>query len=333
MSNIDYVQAVPRIRSIENKMLDRAKVERLVDSSSAEEAFKILQETTYGALMSNVKRPEDYEVILSEELKRLYSFMYEIAPDKRLIDIMSLRYDYHNIKVILKGEALNKDFSELLIPVGTIRVSDLKTYIINKDYRDLSPIMREGIETSRKTFEDEKDPQKIDIILDRFMYKDMHFRAEALNESYLIKFVEMNIDLINIRTLVRVKKQNKPRKFLEEVLLENGKLDRENLVEMLNGTIENITNKLQNSDYIDVIKSGLEEYTQSKNLNVFEKLSDNFIMSFIRDAKYVSFGVEPLLAYIFAKENEIKVVRIIMVGKLNNINADVIRERLRDIYV
>lgn len=333
MSNIDYVQAVPRIRSIENKMLDRAKVERLVDSSSAEEAFKILQETTYGALMGNVKRPEDYEVILSEELKRLYSFMYEIAPDKRLINIMSLRYDYHNIKVILKGEALNKDFSELLIPVGTIKVSDLKTYIINKDYRDLSPIMREGIETSRKTFEDEKDPQKIDIILDRFMYKDMHFRAEALNESYLIKFIEMNIDLINIRTLVRVKKQNKPRRFLEEVLLENGKLDRENLVEMLNGTVENITNKLQNSDYIDVIKSGLEEYAQSKSLNVFEKLSDNFIMSFIRDAKYVSFGIEPLLAYIFAKENEIKVVRIIMVGKLNNINADVIRERLRDIYV
>ena len=36
---------------------------------------------------------------------------------------------------------------------------------------------------------------------------------------------------------------------------------------------------------------------------------------------------------IYAKETEIKIIRIIMVGKLNNIPAEVVRERLRDIYV
>ena len=35
----------------------------------------------------------------------------------------------------------------------------------------------------------------------------------------------------------------------------------------------------------------------------------------------------------FAKENEIKLIRIIMVGKINGIEAGVIRERLRDNYV
>ncbi|MDU7110698.1 MAG: V-type ATP synthase subunit C, partial [Clostridium perfringens] len=33
------------------------------------------------------------------------------------------------------------------------------------------------------------------------------------------------------------------------------------------------------------------------------------------------------------KENEIKQIRTIMVGKLNNITKEVIRERLRDGYV
>ena len=56
-------------------------------------------------------------------------------------------------------------------------------------------------------------------------------------------------------------------------------------------------------------------------------------MDMMREAKFIPFGVEPLLAYIYAKETEIKVVRIIMVGKLNNISGEVIRERLRDIYV
>jgi V/A-type H+-transporting ATPase subunit C len=56
-------------------------------------------------------------------------------------------------------------------------------------------------------------------------------------------------------------------------------------------------------------------------------------MDFIKKAKQVSFGVEPLIGYIIAKETEIKIIRIIMVGKLNNIAPNIIRERLRDAYV
>lgn len=333
MSNIEYVQAVPRIRAVENKLLDRAKIQRLLDSTSAHEAFKVLQETDYGSLMAEVKRPEDYEIVLSRELVRLYSFMYEITPDKKLIDIMSIRYDYHNIKVLLKSKILDKDFKEILIPVGTINVNNLTKWILNEDYKEIPETMKEAIEKSIEAFEEEKDPQKIDIVLDNYMYKDMVIRAKQINDDYLLRFLKINIDLINLKTLLRVKNQDKSRKFLKEVLLDNGEIKKEEFIEMFNLNVENIVNKLQYTDYVDVIKIGTEEYTQSKNLKVLEKLSDNFIMNFIKDAKYVSFGPEPLIAYIFAKENEIKIVRIIMVGKLNNIDADVIRERLRDIYV
>ncbi|WMJ79211.1 V-type ATP synthase subunit C [Clostridium sp. MB40-C1] len=333
MSNMEYVRAVPRIRSIENRLLDRAKIERMIEGNSAEETFKILQETEYGTLMNNIKRPEDYEIVLSEELKKLYSFMYEVSPDKTLIDIMSVRYDYHNIKVLLKEKALNKELSYLLIPVGTIPVDEMKEYVLTEENKNLTPLMGDAIKETEAAFEETKDPQQIDIILDKYMYKDMFSRAEKLQESYLLEFLNKNVDLINLKTLLRVKKQNKSRKFLEDVLIEGGKLEREILIDMLNGSNENIVSRLQYSDYNEIIKAGMDEYLQSGKLNVLEKLSDNFIMDFIKDSKYVSFGIEPLLAYIFAKENEIKIVRIIMVGKLNNIAGDVIRERLRDIYV
>ncbi|MCY6484662.1 V-type ATP synthase subunit C [Clostridium aestuarii] len=333
MSNINYVQAVPRIRALENRLLDKAKLERMIEGNSSEETFKVLEETEYGLLMANVKRTEEYEIVLSEALKKLYSFMYEVSPDKNLIDIMSLRYDYHNIKVLLKGIALNKDLSELLIPVGTIPVDEMKMYISTEDYRELPNIMKESIEEAQEIFEDNRDPQQIDIILDRHMYKDMFARARVLNEPYMLNFLNMNVDLINLKTLLRVKKQNKSRKFLESVLIEGGKLEKETLINMLNESDDNIVSKLQYTDYNEIMKLGMENYLQNGNFNVLEKLSDNFIMNFIKDSKYVSFGIEPLLAYIFAKENEIKIIRIIMVGKLNDINADVIRERLRDIYV
>jgi len=60
---------------------------------------------------------------------------------------------------------------------------------------------------------------------------------------------------------------------------------------------------------------------------------DNYIIELNKQSKYVHFGPEPIFSYIVAKETEIKVLRIIMVSKLNNIPPDRIRERLRDLYV
>ena len=102
---------------------------------------------------------------------------------------------------------------------------------------------------------------------------------------------------------------------------------------MLNDSVENITSKLAFTDYAEFIRVGIEYYTKTDSVSMLEKLIDNYIMNMMRDAKIIPFGVEPVIAYIYAKETEIKIIRIIMVGKLNNIAAEVIRERLRDIYV
>ena len=52
----------------------------------------------------------------------------------------------------------------------------------------------------------------------------------------------------------------------------------------------------------------------------------------MKESKYISFGIEPLIGYLAAKESEIMTVRIIMAGKLAGIPAELIKERLRDTY-
>ena len=96
---------------------------------------------------------------------------------------------------------------------------------------------------------------------------------------------------------------------------------------------ENIISKLSTSIYSDLIKEGVESYIATNSANLLEKLSDNYIMDLMKSGKLVTFGPERILSYIYAKETEIKIIRIRMVGKLNNITEEVIRERLRDIYV
>jgi V/A-type H+-transporting ATPase subunit C len=55
-------------------------------------------------------------------------------------------------------------------------------------------------------------------------------------------------------------------------------------------------------------------------------------MGKMKDAKLEVFGPMPILAYIYAKENEVKNLRLILVGKENNLPIKEIRERMRIIY-
>ncbi len=333
MNSMEFTQVIPRLRVLETRLLDKAKIDRMIDGDSANEALKVLQESEYANVMTGVKRAEDYEVVLSKELKRVYELMYDASPSKSLIDLMSIKYDYHNIKVILKGIFLNKDLSDILIPVGKINLSLLKNSIDNNSLGDLPSAMRNGIEKAKDVFEGTKDPQQIDIILDNAMFEEMKEIAKALDDRFVDKYVSALIDLTNLKTLLRVKKQNKTRDFLQEVIIDGGAIDEDTLVALLNDAPENISNKLAFTNYNEVIKIGIEDYTKAGSSSLLEKLIDNYIMDMMKEAKFIPFGVEPILAYIYAKETEIKVIRIIMVGKLNNISGEVIRERLRDIYV
>lgn len=333
MDVMEFVQVIPRIRVLETRLLDKAKIDRMIDSSSAQDALKVLQETEYASVMANVKRAEDYEEILSSELKRIYHEAYNMSPLKSLVDIMSIKYDYHNIKVMLKEMFLKKDFSHMLIPVGRFEIVKLKVSIDTNSLTDFNPIMRRGIEVAIEDFNAKNDPQRIDIILDKAMFKELLEIAKDLEDSFTLKYVQALVDLNNVKSLLRVKKQNKDREFFLSVLLDGGIIDKDTLVALLNDNVQNISSKLAHTNYSDVLKQGIEDYVTKGSASLLEKLIDNYIMNMMKDAKMIAFGGEPLLAYIYAKETEIKVIRIIMVGMLNNITGEVIRERLRDIYV
>lgn len=333
MDSMLFTQVIPRLRVLETKLLDKSKIDRMIDSSSKEEALKVLQESEYSTLMSNIKRAEDYEVILSAELKRVYKMLYEMTPVNSIVDIMSIRYDYHNIKVLIKGKLLEKDFSNMIIPIGTVDINKLIYALDNEYYRDLNPIMRKAIEEALEDFNTSKDPQKIDIILDKYLFIHQLSLNKQIEDKFLDRYLRYLIDLTNIKTLLRVKKQDNTRDFLNGLIIEGGYVDRDKLNSLYNDSVENIPGKLAFTDYSEILKLGIEDYVKTGSINLFEKLSEDFIMNYMKKAKYITFGLEPLIAYIYAKENEIKLIRIIMVGKLNNIQSEVIRERLRENYV
>ena len=205
MDRMDFIQAVSRTRVLEKKLLSRARMDRMIDAKDIEEVFKALNETQYSQAVSETKRGEDYENILSSELKRVYQTMREVTVDQSIVDLMALKYDYHNLKVMFKEHQLNKDLSELYSSIQVVDFKKIKEYFLDGNHKNMEVEYREAIEEVQKDYEVTKDPQRIDLIFDRYYYKHLYKMAQESGIELFIEYVKDMIDFINIRSSIRLK--------------------------------------------------------------------------------------------------------------------------------
>lgn len=332
MNRMDYGRSVVTVRVLEKKLLTKNKLDRMIDAETPEEVLKLLGDTEYSQNMSDIQNAQDYEVILKRETERVFNLVRELSNDTEIVDILSLKYDYHNLKVLLKGKLSGNDFSYLLMDAGTQKADKLKLRFDTKHYSEFPDEFSKAINEVEKDFDEKKDPQRIDIIVDKYYYINLLRIARKVNVPLITNYVEGLVDFQNIITLFRVKKQHRDMKFLETVVHEGGTIPKNKIVASLNDTPEVITQNFRREKLGAFLVDGVEAFNESKRLSEFEKISDNYLMELNKESKYVVFGPEPLFTYLVAKEREINALRMIMVSKINNISSDKIKGRLRETY-
>ncbi len=332
MNRMDFVQAVVRIRVLEKKLLTGDFLEKLIEASGPEELRKSLKTTTYAEYLQDDESLFRYEEMLSGELQKTYAGMEEISPDPDIVNMAALKYDCHNLKVLCKGAILKEDLSRLYIPVGSFYrqkiISNEKKHFLETDGELL-----DLIDNMQKEFSRTQDPQRIDIILDRMYLKELHQMVVSKGMPLFLEFVKAMIDFLNIRTLIRVKRQGKDQAFLHDVLFENGNIDRERIAACFYDSEATIMQRFRNEKIGHALIRGLESERNNGGPAEFEKAMDRYLMNLLRQSKYIHFGPEPLISYLLAKEAEIKNLRLIIISKLYNVPPVRIKKRMRDVYV
>lgn len=328
-----YLYSVARTRVLETKLLDKNKIEQMIEAKDAQDVFRVLSDTAYADGLAQIKDVNEYEGLLLNELISTYDYIKEVAPDPTLSTIFLLKYDVHNLKVLFKSNILKQDNDHLLMDVGNISVSKLKEMFKEEDFRDLQPELQLGVKAVYESLETAPNPQEIDLILDRALYQAIFYKVHVIKNEFLGTYFQAQVDLINIKTFIRIKSMGYGRDYLTKVILRDGLISLAFYEQIFDDAISALPEKLQFTKYGSVVTEGIELYSQSNNLTGFEKLADNYSLALAHVGKYVAFGLEPLVAYLLARETEIKIVRIIMVGKINYLSNEMIRERVRDVYV
>lgn len=316
-----YAYSFGRVKALEAALIDKAQFKRMAEAPSAAEAVKILSETAY-ADIEGADIPT-MEKVLQEELRRVYDLAQHISPRKEITDVLQMKYDFHNAKVLLKAEVASRE-PAYLVPLGIVEIEYLKK-AFKERIKDLPQPLARAVEKARSKYQETGDTQIIDFVMDLEYVQTLLEYSEEF--PFLREFFQMKIDLENIRNFVRCQRFGVD---FAKVYLEGGTIDLKTFETSRGESLETLSHAVQTRNYSQVVEEGLKQYEETQRLTLYEKLTEDFLIEYVKRAKMVTLGIEPLLGYILAKEREVKQIRLILLGKLKGVD---IEKRMSDPYV
>lgn len=327
-----YLFAVGRIRVLEKRLMPRQAMVRLLESRSEEEMGRVLGDYGYSEVMDDERTIHDFEDMLSLHLKRNYELIGELSANSPVVHLYRRRYDFHNIKTLLKAEMLGEDPEPALSSLGEIPVSLMKDVLSGKA-KEISPELDQVVADVRAYLDNEGDSQVIDLLVDKAYISYISGVKGEIGLPFFNKLVAMQIDLGNLKTLIRIRRMGSPRRLLSNALLPGGDVDNRLVwLRLYDRSNDEILSALRLTSYASIANAGGGEWLHKGQISKLEHLSDNFTLNYLDKSRAVTAGLEPLISYLLKKEKEIKILRIILVGKINAIPLELIRERLTVFY-
>ena len=317
-----YTYAVARVKVREMNLLTSADIRQLVSAKSYDDAIRLLSDKGFdgGGSFSS------YDGLLSREQKKLWDFISELTDDLSVFDVFRTEKDFHNVKAAIKAHFSGSAPENIYLSGGTVDVEKIINAVKNRDFSVLPRVLSVPSEDAVSILNKTGDGQKCDIVLDKAMINAKISAAEKTGNEFLVGYAKLFADISALKVAVRCCEIGKNREFAEFALPECS-FDKAELVEVVTSGREALFEFLNKTQFSDAAQYTGDSYS------AFERWCDNRIMNYIKDQKSNYFTIAPVAAYILARENEIRVVRIILSAKINGFPESAVAERLRDMYV
>jgi V/A-type H+-transporting ATPase subunit C len=211
-------------------------------------------------------------------------------------------------------------FSEEMVQV---RDSDALDEYLEKEEKDLYRLLEEVLlEGDILTiFHEESHPEKAMLIAERTGY------------SFIKDYIKHKIDLGNIKIFCRVKYSNLSRKKFESLVLSGGFMDEKILHQNFDLSFAEIGERIRATPYHELWTKATDALEERETFVELERGIEDFLMNYLKRAKYIVFGPEPVFTYGLAKRRELSLVRLLGVGKINQIPSPILKERMSETYV
>jgi len=309
-----------KIKSKESELFGKDKIQRLADALSAEEAVRILQEGGYP--LGN----DPVEVLAQAEAEAALFFKSTVVSGYGL-ELFLLINDYHNAKVLAKKTYFSGK-TDCLKPDGLLDKGKIEEGIEKDDFSSLPSNMAVAFTDIKKHFVDETlTPSYIDITMDKAMFCAIYADLPKAHPVVREYFTRLS-DYTNIAVACRAKKAGLPLSIFENMVVKTGELPLPVLKKIFDLGAEESVEKV----------SGLGAYKKAllamkEGAAHYETYVDDALLAPIKKARFDMFSPAAVIGFYLGKMREIKNVRLLFAKVNNGVDRDVIKVRMRELYV
>jgi V/A-type H+-transporting ATPase subunit C len=208
---------------------------------------------------------------------------------------------------------------------GSVDAETFSKVIEEENYSLLPMYMREAIEQAVLAYYEDKDIREIDYALDAAQADYKLRTAQEIGNVFLEGLFRQQVDLNNIRTMLRLKFAESERR---DVFLEGGYIESERMRRAVEAGYESIPSFFQATPYYELIESGMHYLTANNSFLRLEQLCDAHLMGYLKQSDAIAAGPQPVIAFLLRKEDEIRKVRLVLTAKRNELDPKMIHDRL-----
>lgn len=318
-----YTYAVARIRALEVSLFSNSTIDQLMACADYAQCLQFLEEKGWG----NAETSGNAEAILTREEEKIWEVVKELSIPMDTFDVLSYPKLFHNLKAAIKEVCTGKSGGHIYYEDVAVPGSTMLEIVKEKDFGKLPSNMQHAAQEAYEALLHTKDGQLCDVIIDRAALDAIYSAGQSAKDAIIRDYAESTVAVADIKIAVRSQKTAKTIDFMKRAMAECKTISVDQLSKAALGGMDSIREYLLGTAYAE----GAEALADSPS--AFERWCDNRIIQTISPQKYNAFTIGPVIAYVIARQNEIKTVRIILSGKLNELPDDSIRERVREMYV
>jgi len=324
-----YTFATAVVRVLESQMLSRAALLDMANAEDFEQAANLLGGSEYALppqpLSAQADVGAEIESILKLRRSATRKLFADLMIDEPIVELFRARDDFANMRLAIRrtltGKPLGLDYSN----DGNVPAEQFEEVFEQENYSLFPDYMQEAVERAVLAYYQKKDIRQIDYAIDGVQAEYNLKKAQELENIFLLGLFRIQIDLTNIRTMLRLKFTESGQR---NVFLKGGYVEQQRLKHGLDVGYEAIGPLFFATPYYEAVEPAVTYFVSNKSFLKLEQHCEEHLTGFLRTTVQITAGLQPVIAYLLMKENEIRKVRLILTAKKNSLDTKLILDRL-----
>jgi V/A-type H+-transporting ATPase subunit C len=323
-----YLSQTALVRMLEMQMLTRTAFLDMANAEDFEQAADFLSNSEY-ALPPAKDHFAEVENTLQLRRAAVRALFAELMLNKPVVKLFRTRDDFANLRLAIRRVLTKKPLGTDYSSDGNILPEQLKEAFEQENYNLLPDYMQEAAESAVLAYYQNKDIRQIDWAIDSAQAEFNLKMAWRIKSIFLLGLFRIQVDLTNIRTMLRLKfTQSQSQIQPDKAFLKGGYIAMERLKYGLDVGYESLGPLFFVTPYCRVVETCANYLMSNKSFLKLEQQCEEHFNEFLKSTIQIVTGPQPIIAYFLMKENEIRTIRLILTAKKNFLDTKLILDRI-----